>query len=77
MGKFSNYKAKKFATVRKELAKNGFGSSLYESGGSDYIRLSKVIDNKEVHKSFKLNEDFIKLEDYRQVSACINFYNNK
>ena len=76
MKELSNYKKKRFANVRKELAKNGFGSSLYESGGSDYLRLSKVVEGKEIHKAFKLTEDFIKLEDYRQVSACINFYNN-
>ncbi len=46
MKEFSNYKKKKFASVRKELAKNGFGSGLYESGGSDYLRLSKVVDGK-------------------------------
>ena len=76
MKEFSNYKKKKFASVRKELAKNGFGSSLYASGGAEYMRLSKVVDNKEIHKAFKLSEDFIKLEVHRQVAACINYYNS-
>ena len=76
MKELKYHQKKKYANLRKELAKEGFGTSLYESAGRDHLRLSKVVDGKEVHKAFRIEDDFKTLETYRQVSACINFYNN-
>ena len=77
MKELKYHQKKKYANLRKELAKEGFGTSLDESAGRDHLRLSRVnIDGIEIHKAFRIEDDFKTLETYRQVSACINFYNN-
>ena len=76
MKKLTRGKEAKYKDLRKDLAKEGFGTSLFAVGNHEHLRLSKVVDDKEVHKDFRVNEDFLALPRHQQVSTCKSFFKN-